>query len=254
MRFTFLGTGTSMGVPVIACECEVCQSLDYRDQRLRTSGLIETEYGSYVIDTGPDFRQQMLRERVKSVDAILFTHEHKDHVAGLDDVRAYNFIQKKDMPIYAEERVLAQIKNEFAYAFAEKKYPGVPSMEPIVIDHVNSFKIGEDTITPISVLHYKLPVIGFRINDFAYITDANFISKEEKAKLKGVKVLVLNALQKEKHISHYNLDEAIEVIEELKPEKAYLTHIGHRMGLHKEVEKELPENIYLAYDGLQIEV
>lgn len=250
MRFTFLGTGTSQGVPVIGCTCPVCQSTDYRDQRLRTSGLLETETGIYVFDTGPDFRQQMLRERVQKLDAVLFTHEHKDHTAGLDDVRAFNYLTQKDLPIYGEERVLEQIKTEFAYAFATVKYPGVPQIETINITENTPIIIGKDTFSPIRVLHYKLSVFGFRIKDFAYITDANFIATEEKEKLQDLDVLVLNALRKEDHLSHFTLSQALELIEELKPKKAYLTHLSHQMGKHKEIE--LPENIYIAFDGLKI--
>lgn len=252
MKFTFLGTGTSQGVPVIGCKCSVCNSVDFRDQRLRTSGMLETDNGKYVFDAGPDFRQQILRERVDALDAILFTHEHKDHTAGLDDVRAFNFITKQDFPIYGENRVLNQIKQEFAYAFAEIKYPGVPQIDPIVINVTDSIVIGKDTFTPVRVLHYKLPVLGFRIEKFAYITDANFISTEEKEKLQDLDVLILNALRKEEHISHFTLDQALELITELKPKKAYLTHLSHQMGLHSEVSLELPENVFIGFDGMQI--
>lgn len=252
MKFTFLGTGTSQGVPVIGCKCSVCNSVDFRDQRLRTSGMLETDNGKYVFDAGPDFRQQILRERVDALDAILFTHEHKDHTAGLDDVRAFNFITKQDFPIYGENRVLNQIKQEFAYAFAEIKYPGVPQIDPIVINDTDSIVIGKDTFTPVRVLHYKLPVLGFRIEKFAYITDANFISTEEKEKLQDLDVLILNALRKEEHISHFTLDQALELITELKPKKAYLTHLSHQMGLHSEVSLELPENVFIGFDGMQI--
>lgn len=253
MRLTFLGTGTSQGVPVIACECEVCRSLDYRDQRLRTSVYIETENGKYVVDSGPDFRTQILRANIKELDALLFTHEHKDHVAGLDDIRAFNYRTKKDFPIYLEQRVFNQIKQEFYYAFAENKYPGVPSIVPHIINHTDDFIIKNDVFTPISVLHYKLPVLGFKIKKLAYVTDANFISEEEKEKLKGLDVLILNALHKKEHISHYNLQQALEIVSELKPKKAYFTHISHQMGLHKNVQNELPENVFLAYDGLVLD-
>jgi phosphoribosyl 1,2-cyclic phosphate phosphodiesterase len=248
---TFLGTGTSQGVPVIACQCEVCQSIDFRDKRLRTSILIEAKDKTIVIDSGPDFRQQMLRERVKKMDALIFTHEHKDHTAGMDDVRAFNFKQQMDMPVYARKQVIEQLKREFAYVFAEKKYPGVPTLEIHEIENI-PFSVQGITFIPIEVLHYKLPVFGFRIGDFSYVTDANYISETEKEKLKGSKVLILNALQKQAHISHFNLDQAIKLAEELKPQKAYFTHISHKLGFHEKVSQELPDNIELAYDGLKI--
>lgn len=251
MKVTFLGTGTSQGVPVIACRCEVCLSLDYRDKRLRTSVLIEQHNTSIVIDTGPDFRQQMLRERVCKLDAVVFTHSHKDHTAGLDDVRAFNHLQERDMPVYGDKNVLAALQKEFSYVFSEHKYPGIPSLELHEIKNA-PFVIGDATLIPIKVMHYKLPVYGYRIGDFTYITDANYISDEEKAKIKGSKVIVLNALHKEAHISHFNLEQAIALLTELQPEKAYLIHLGHRMGLHNQVSKELPEFIEIAYDGLQL--
>ena len=253
MIVTFLGTGTSQGVPVIACSCEVCNSLDFRNKRLRVSVHVAVGGKSFVIDTGPDFRQQMLQERIEKLDAILFTHEHKDHTAGLDDVRAFNFRQKKNMPAYGRPSVLDQLKKEFAYAFAEVKYPGTPNIDLKTIDN-KAFEVEGVEVLPIEVLHYKLPVYGYRIKDFTYITDANDISSAEKEKIKGSKVLVLNALRKTDHISHFTLQEALDLIEELKPEKAYLTHISHQMGLHKEVSKELPKNVYLAYDGLKVEI
>lgn len=253
MRITLLGTGTSQGVPVIACSCAACQSLDYRDKRLRTSIHIEKDGSSLVIDTGPDFRQQMLREGVKSLDAIIFTHEHKDHTAGLDDVRAFNFRQKKDMPIYGRESVINQLKQEFSYAFGEKKYPGVPQLEVHTIDG-DPFTVAGVKLTPIEVMHLRLPVYGFRVGDFTYITDANYISPEEKEKIKGTKVLVLNALQKESHVSHFNLEEAIALAQEINPEATYFTHISHRMGPHKQVDDLLPKGINLAHDGLVIDM
>lgn len=258
MKVTFLGTGTSQGVPVIACSCEVCKSLDFRDNRLRVSIHIEVENNegeqkSFIVDTGADFRQQCLRERITKLDAVLFTHQHKDHTAGMDDIRSFNFAQQKDMPIYAREAVLEQLKREFAYIFADFKYPGIPQVETHIIEN-KPFEVEGVKITPIEVLHYKLPVFGFRIKDFTYITDVNFISDKELEKVKGTKILVLGALQKENHISHYTLDEAVEVIQKINPEKAYLTHISHKMGLHKEVSGELPPNIELAHDGLQIKL
>lgn len=249
IKGTFLGTGTSQGVPVIACNCEVCTSLDYRDQRLRTSFYASIEGVNIVIDTGPDFRTQMLRERINKVDAVLFTHEHKDHTAGLDDVRAYNFVHDMDMPLYGEERVLEQLKVEFAYAFAATKYPGVPRLTPITITE-DVFEVKGIEIQPVRGLHYKLPVLGFRIGDMAYLTDMNHIVEEEK--LQNLEVLVINALRKEEHISHFTLDQALEVIERLQPKQAYLTHLSHLMGKHKDIV--LPENVAIAYDGLQIEI
>ncbi|PRY08892.1 phosphoribosyl 1,2-cyclic phosphate phosphodiesterase [Pontibacter ummariensis] len=254
MKVTLLGTGTSQGVPVIGCSCEVCRSVDYRDQRLRVSVHLEVAGKSIIIDSGPDFRQQVLRERIKTLDALVFTHEHKDHTAGLDDIRAYNFSQRKDMPLYAEERVLKQLKQEFSYIFADFKYPGIPQVRLHTIDGLGPFEVEGVLFTPIRVMHYRLPVLGYRVGDFSYITDANFISEEEKEKVKGSKVIVLDALRHEPHISHFSLEEAVALLEELQPEQAYLTHISHLMGLHREVEAELPEFIRLGYDGLQIEV
>ena len=251
VKITFLGTGTSQGVPIIACECEVCASADMRDNRLRSSILVETETTRFIIDAGPDFRQQLLRQKVKRLDAVIFTHEHKDHIAGLDEVKAFNFINKMIMPVYATKRVQQALHREFAYIFSEEKYPGIPEINVIDFDN-EPFYIGNILLQPINVLHYKLPVKGFRINDFAYITDANFISAEEKEKLKNLNVLVLNALRREPHISHFTFEEAIELVKELKPRKAYLTHISHQLGTHAEVSKELPDNIELAVDGLQL--
>lgn len=252
MKITFLGTGTSQGVPLIACKCEVCISANEKDKRLRSSIMVETESTTFVIDTGPDFRQQMLREQVQKLDAVVFTHEHKDHIAGLDDIRAFNFIQQKHIDVYATNRVQTAIKREFAYIFAEEKYPGIPLINLHQID-LNPFKIKDVELLPIEVLHYKMPVLGFRIADFTYITDANSISNIEKEKIKGSKVLVLNALRREAHISHFTFEEAIALAQELKVECAYFTHISHQLGLHEEVSAELPPNIFLAYDGLTIE-
>jgi len=253
LKVTFLGTGTSQGVPVISCQCEVCTSLDFRDKRLRTSLHIEVDGLNLVVDTGPDFRQQMLRLNPKRLDAVLFTHQHKDHTGGLDDIRPFCFRQEMDIPIYGRAKVIEQLKQEYAYVFAEFKYPGVPSVE--VHEIVNEpFSIGKTQITPIEVMHHKLPVFGFRIKDFTYVTDANFISDEELEKVKGSKVLVLNALRKREHISHFTLEQAIEVAQEINAEQTYLTHLSHDMGLHAEVEKELPEKIAIAYDGLEVVV
>jgi phosphoribosyl 1,2-cyclic phosphate phosphodiesterase len=258
LRITFLGTGTSQGVPVIGCTCEVCQSLDYRDKRLRTSLLIEIprqeslpHEQTFVIDTGPDFRQQMLREHVKRVDAVIFTHAHRDHTAGLDDVRAYNFIQKMDMPVYGTQPVLDQLRIEYAYAFNPFYYPGIPRLTLNLIDGQN-FIINGVSITPLPVMHMKLSVLGFRFGNFSYITDANFIPNETIEKLKGTEILVLNALQREEHISHFNLQGAIEMSQKINPAQTYFTHISHKLGRHTEVSEELPPNIALAYDGLQL--
>jgi phosphoribosyl 1,2-cyclic phosphate phosphodiesterase len=253
LKVTFLGTGTSQGVPVIGCTCEVCQSLDYRDKRLRSSIHLLINGQSLVVDTGPDFRQQMLRENIDRLDAVIFTHAHRDHTAGLDDVRAYNFLQHINMPVYGTSETLRQIKNDFAYIFGLADYPGLPRLKLQEIGE-NPFVIQHTTILPLPVLHFKLPVYGFRIEDFSYITDANFIPDSTYEKLLGTKVLVINALQREQHISHFNLKEAIEIVRKINPEKAYFTHISHKLGLHAAVDKELPENISLAFDGLQISV
>ncbi len=251
MKVTFLGTGTSQGVPVIGCTCAVCTSLDYRDKRLRTSILIEIKGKTFVIDTGPDFRQQMLRENVKRLDAVIFTHAHRDHTAGLDDVRAYNFMQGIDMPVYGTTPVLDQLKREYAYAFTGEYYPGIPRLTLKTIDSQDFF-VNDVSITPLQVMHLKLPVLGFRINNFSYITDANLIPHETLEKLAGTEVLVLNALQRESHISHFNLEEAIAMVKKIKPKKAFFTHMSHKLGLHSDISEELPEGIHLAYDGLQL--
>ncbi len=253
MKVTFLGTGTSQGVPVIACECRTCRSEHSEDKRLRSSILVEKDELFIVIDTGPDFREQMLRENVKKLDAVLFTHEHRDHIAGLDDIRAYNFITKKPVEVYGEERVFRMLQIEFPYIFSVRKYPGVPEMNFHLINE-EAFYISDVVIRPIRALHYKLPVLGFRIDDFAYITDANFISVEEKEKLKDLKVFSVCALRKERHISHYTLKGALKLISEIKPRTAYLTHISHQMGLHSEIQKDLPENVFLSYDRLMVEI
>jgi len=251
LKITFLGTGTSQGVPLIACKCEICSSTNAKDKRLRSAIMLETASTTIVIDTGPDFRQQMLREQVEKLDAVVFTHEHKDHIAGLDDVRAFNFINGKHIEVYATSRVQAAIKREFAYIFAEDKYPGIPLIN---LHEINGapFKINDIELIPIEVMHYKMPVLGFRIADFTYITDAKSISEKEKEKIKGSKVLVLNALRREEHISHFTFQEAIDLAQELEVEQAYFTHISHQLGLHEQVSEELPSGIFLAYDGLQL--
>ncbi|MEO8886717.1 MAG: MBL fold metallo-hydrolase [Mucilaginibacter sp.] len=252
MTVTFLGTGTSQGVPVIACGCEVCTSDDARDKRLRSSIMVQGDK-TVVIDSGPDFRYQMLREKVQHLDAIVFTHEHKDHVAGLDDVRAFNYKQNSAIDVYAEERVQKALKNEFHYIFAEFKYPGIPQISINTITG-EPFNIGEITFNPIEVMHYRLPVKGFRINDFTYITDAKTITEAEIEKIKGSKILVINALQKQTHISHFTLEEAITFAREIGAEQTYLTHISHRLGKHEDISKELPAGVELAYDGLKLEI
>lgn len=251
MKVTFLGTGTSQGVPVIGCNCEVCSSLDFRDKRLRSSVHLEIGGKSLVIDTGPDFRQQMLRERITHLDGILYTHEHKDHTAGLDDIRPFNFSQEKDMPIYGQLPVLNQIKREFSYIFSGHRYPGIPMVQTHEIEN-KPFEVEGIPIIPIEVLHYKLPVFGYRISDFTYITDANYIGPDELKKIYGTKILVLNALQNKEHISHFNLNQAVEMVRLISPEKTYFTHISHKLGRHSVVENSLPENIFLAYDGLKL--
>ena len=251
MKVTILGTGTSQGIPVIACHCKVCNSNNPKDKRLRVSVLVEIDDQKIIIDTGPDFRQQMLRENVQDVNAILFTHQHKDHVAGMDDIRAFNHNSKKDMDIYCTAEVEEALIREFPYVFSSYRYPGVPEVK--IHNIVNKpFEINGVKITPIEGLHYKLPVLGFRIKDFVYFTDVNFISKKEKEKMKGVKVIVIDALRRKPHISHFTLAQAVELLEELEPKKGFLTHISHYMGRHDEVNKELPDFIKLAYDGQQI--
>ncbi len=252
LEITFLGTGTSQGIPVIACDCVVCQSADPRDNRTRSSILISVNGENYVVDTGPDFRAQMLRENVKSLRALLFTHEHKDHVAGMDDVRAFNYKEKRDMEVFCSERVEEALMREFYYVFESIKYPGVPSVNVNRIEN-NAFMLpcGE-RIIPVEVMHYKMPVLGFRIKDFTYITDAKTVDDSEVEKVKGSRVLVVNALRKNEHISHFNLDEALDFIEKINPEMAYLTHISHLFDSHEEIERELPKNVRVAYDGLKI--
>jgi phosphoribosyl 1,2-cyclic phosphate phosphodiesterase len=251
LKITFLGTGTSTGIPMIACPCVVCASPDKKDKRLRTSILVESPTTTIVVDTTPDFRYQMLRAGVKKLDAVVFTHPHKDHIAGLDDVRAYNFFQHSAMPVYANELTIETLMREFAYVFAHKRYPGVPNLElhPINLAH---FTIGDISITPILVWHLKMPVLGFRFGHFTYITDANRIEDGEREKIRGSKLLVLNALRKEDHISHFSLGEAIATVQDLKIKTAYFTHISHQLGLHHVIQHELPEGMHLAHDGLVV--
>jgi phosphoribosyl 1,2-cyclic phosphate phosphodiesterase len=251
LNINFLGTGTSSGVPMIGCHCEVCCSQDSKDNRLRSSILVSSSNTSFVIDTTPDFRYQMLRSHTERLDAIVFTHPHKDHIAGLDDIRAFNHFSKKPIDIYAGANTEEAIRRDFYYAFAETRYPGVPDLNIIGIDH-DSFMVGDIKVQPIQVMHHKMAVLGFRMGDFTYITDANYIEPQEQEKIKGSKVLVLNALRKEKHLSHFTLAEAIELASALEIPEVYLTHISHQLGTHTAVSHELPANISLAYDGLQI--
>jgi len=248
VEFTFLGTGTSQGVPIIACECPVCSSLDARDQRLRSSVLVKVSGAAVVIDTGPDFRQQCLRAGVKELDAVVFTHEHKDHVAGLDDIRPFNFRSRRDMPVYATQRVQEALNREFKYIF-ESTYPGVPKVKLHTIS-TDAFDIHGTVWWPLPVHHHQLPVLGFRVGGFAYITDANQISEQALSRLVGVDVLVLNALRREPHLSHFTLEEAVEWAQRIGARQTYFTHISHQLGKHATVENELPEGIQLAYDGL----
>jgi phosphoribosyl 1,2-cyclic phosphate phosphodiesterase len=252
LKITFLGTGTSSGVPMIGCECEVCTSLDKKDNRLRSSILVQSPTTTIVVDTGPDFRYQMLREKVKKVDAVLYTHPHKDHLAGLDDIKAYNYFLQKPIEIYANSLTEEAVRRDFYYAFADNKYPGIPELNLNTIT-LDPFIVGDIPVIPILVWHLKMPVLGFRFGQFTYITDANKIDDAEKEKIKGSSTLVLNALRKQKHISHFTLQEAIDIVEELKIPAAYFTHISHQLGLHSAIEAELPDHIHLGYDGLTLE-
>jgi len=253
VKVTFLGTGTSIGVPVITCDCPVCTSEDRRDKRFRTSAMLEVNGYTFVIDCGPDFRIQMLRERVSNLDAVIFTHEHRDHIAGLDDVRAFNYVLNKKIDIYGTDQVLKAIQTEFPYIFSESRYFGAPqlSIHPISDE---PFLVNDVEFIPIRVVHDKLPVTGFRVGDFTYITDASYIAPEELEKVRGSRVIVLNALRNSKHVSHFSVGEAVEILKELAPEAAYLTHLSHFVGLHEEVNRKLPDFIQLAYDGLTIMV
>ncbi len=251
LHIQFLGTGTSTGIPMIGCDCSVCTSKNPKDNRLRSSILVQSQKTSLIVDTTPDFRYQMLRTHTRRLDAVLFTHPHKDHMAGLDDIRAFNFFSQKAMDIYANSLTEEAVKRDFYYAFADKKYPGVPELNLITIDE-NPFIIGDIPVQPILVYHHKMPVFGFRFGDFTYITDANRIEEDQKALIRGSKVLVLNALRKEAHISHFTLQEAVDLAMELDIPEVYFTHISHQLGLHDTINQELPPHIQLAYDGLEL--
>jgi phosphoribosyl 1,2-cyclic phosphate phosphodiesterase len=253
VKITFLGTGTSQGIPFIGCTCPVCISANKKDKRLRCAIWIETPEASIIIDSGPDFRYQMLRANVLKLDAIVFTHGHKDHIAGLDDIRPYNYFEKKPVAVYATTETQAALRREFSYIFEHPTYPGIPQIDLHTINALDPFTINGITITPIKVLHYKMEVLGFRIGDFTYITDANYIAPEEMEKIKGSKTITLNALRHESHISHYTLTEAITVATEIGAENTYFTHISHQLGLHDVVDSGLPVGIHLAYDGLVLE-
>ena len=254
MKVTFLGTGTSTGIPLIGCDCEVCTSADAKDKRLRTSILMQSNGKNIVVDCGSDFRQQMLRENVKVLDAVLMTHGHRDHTGGIDDIRAYNFILQRDIDFYLNQSTKEIILRHFDYAFDEKNnYPSKPKLKLHLIEN-KPFTIFDIEVLPIEVMHANMLVFGFRIGDFTYITDANYISEKEKEKIKGTKTLVLNALRHKPHPSHFTIDEAVALSQEIQPEKTYFTHITHQLGLHEVINKTLPPNIFLAYDGLSIEV
>ena len=251
LKITFLGTGTSTGVPMIACHCEVCTSANEKDKRLRSSILVQSETTTLVVDTTPDFRTQMLREKIDKLDAVLYTHHHKDHIAGLDDVKAFCYFSGKAMEVYANDITEEALRREFIYIFAEKKYPGIPEINLNIID-LTPFMIGDIPVTPVLVWHYKLPVYGYRFGKFTYITDANRIESEEKDKIAGSETLVLNALRHKEHLSHFTISEAIKIVNELKVPHGYFTHISHQLGLHDVVDATLPAGMSLAYDGLQL--
>lgn len=253
MTITFLGTGTSTGVPVVACNCDVCRSTDERDSRLRTSVMVDVNGHKLIIDCGPDFRYQMIREKVEDITAILFTHGHRDHIAGIDDVRAFNYVLNKTVDLYASQEVINAINKEFPYILTEKRFFGAPQLNFNVIEN-KSFSVDGVDILPVEVMHHQMSVFGFRIGGFTYITDASFISETEKPKAIGSDILVVNALRKSKHISHFSLEEALALIQELKPKRAYITHLSHFIGLHKDIQDNLPENVFLAYDGLKLEL
>jgi phosphoribosyl 1,2-cyclic phosphate phosphodiesterase len=253
IRVTFLGTGTSIGVPVITCDCPVCISKNPKDKRFRTSIMLEIGELTFVIDCGPDFRIQMLRENVVNLDAVIFTHEHRDHIAGLDDIRAFNYVLNKKIDIYGTPEVMDAIQTEFPYIFSEARYFGAPQLSIHTIND-QPFTINGIEFIPIRVLHENLPVTGYRIGDFTYITDASYIAEAELDKIRGSRVIVLNALRNSKHVSHFSVGEAVSILCDLGPEQGYLTHLSHFVGLHDEVNTRLPDFIQLAYDGLKVEV
>lgn len=254
MKVTFLGTGTSQGIPIIGCKCPVCKSVNVKDKRLRTSALVSVDGKNILIDIGPDFREQMLRNDVSRLDAILVTHAHRDHVAGIDDIRPYNYYQQSPIDIYARSNAIEAIRRDYAYIFAQHIYPGLPEANLIEVSGSSVVRIGNTEVVPIEAMHKDMPILGYRMGRFAYVTDANYIAPTELDKIKGMDVLVINALRQEKHFSHFSLVEALEVIEFLKPRKAYLTHMSHEMGFYDEVSRQLPENVFLAYDGLTVEI
>lgn len=255
MQLTFLGTGTSMGIPVITCNCPTCTSTDPRDRHLRTSALITTDAGNNIlIDIGPDFREQMLREKITRVDTILITHAHRDHVGGIDDIRPLNYAQQQRLPLYANEEAMRAIRHDYHYIFENHIYPGLPEVDAHVVSGEASFSAAGETIVPIKAMHKTLPILGYRIGRLAYMTDANHIEESELKKMEGVDTLVINALRKEHHFSHFSLPEALKVIERIQPREAYLTHVSHELGLYEEVSKILPSNVHIAYDGLKIAI
>jgi phosphoribosyl 1,2-cyclic phosphate phosphodiesterase len=253
LKITFLGTGTSSGVPMIGCHCEVCTSTDTKDKRLRSSILVQSKLTTLVVDTTPDFRYQMLREKVDELDAVIFTHPHKDHIAGLDDVKAYNFFLKKPMEVFANSLTETVLKREFSYIFADRKYPGTPQINLNAINNT-SFLVGDILIEPIQVYHLNMPVLGFKFNSFTYITDANRIDEVEKEKIRNSSTIVINTLRKQSHISHYSLNEALQLVDELQIPNAFFTHISHQMGKHADVNSSLPVNRRLAWDGLVLHI
>ena len=254
MKVTFLGTGTSQGVPVIGCKCEICSSANQKDKRLRSSVLVSKNNKNLLVDVGPDFRQQLLNNQIDDIHAILLTHEHNDHIIGLDDVRPINFLHKKNMSIYCVERVAKEVKTRFAYVFDHNPYPGAPRVEINLINENDPFEIEGIEVMPIEVFHGSLSVLGFRFDDFTYITDAKTFPETSIEKIKGSKVLVLNALHHREHHSHLNLKQAVDFIQLVQPEQAFLVHISHNMGLHDDVNNNLPKNVFLAYDGLTLEL
>lgn len=255
MKLTFLGTGTSQGVPVIACRCRVCTSSDPRDQHLRSSALVQTDEGKNIlIDIGPDFRTQMLREQITHLDGILITHAHRDHVAGLDDIRSFNYVQHEYMNVYGNREALETLRRDYAYIFSEHEYPGLPEAMLHQVDGSEPFSVAGVQVVPVRTLHKNLPILAYRIGGLGYITDTNYISEEELQKLAGVDVLVVNALRKEPHFSHFSLPEALEVVDALQPREAYLTHVSHQLGLVAEVEPELPSHVHIACDGMQVDI